>query len=170
MSLYFRILKRLKKEGVNNDVDITYLFENEFLTPVDNPNRVKHDYRLSYLILPFLEKMTKDGHINYRNRSKRGDQVISNDTWIYDGYEFHAHLTADGLLYYQTYYSLINQRTFNVITWVIALISICVTGYFASISNSLSSEVQSMKKRLDTIELKVNTATYSIPKKIKKHH
>jgi hypothetical protein len=79
-------------------------------------------------------------------------------------------ITLEGSEYLTSYYlkeatlqSFKNQKWVNRITWFISCVSIGIAVFFGLKSSSLSSQVEVMQKRLNTIEKKASTKYNRIP-------
>jgi len=181
MDLYLKILDYLSDFGIEQETDITKLFDNYLLTPTDVTDMFYNGERIDK-ILAFLYIMAQRDHITYNNltespvyseedkeqQQKKGK--IRQYVWV-KPIKIRAAITVTGLDFYHnqilkkaTIKSYSNQKWVNTITWLISCVSIAIAVFFGLKSNSLSTQVEELQKKVYTIEKTAGNSIYYLPK------
>lgn len=172
MDLYFKILHQLSLFGINEETEISEVFNDYLLSPKE-PGDFAFGLERINGIVDFLKIMVENNHISYKNLTPNYNSEHNDNppkgAWI-KPIKINATLTKDGLDYYYnfilkeaTLQSYKNQKWVNRITWVISCVSIGIAVYFGLKSNSLTKQVEALQKKVDTITKTKGTIFYYAP-------
>ena len=152
-NLYFVVLAYLADYGIGAETDISSIFNEHFFSANDvDIDTYKEQVKD---IVKILDVMKNNGHINYSSSIN-----TSNITAIHYGEGiFSASITQAGLDYYFTHIlrsatikSLIHKKSYDAVTWTIAIVAICGTIgtgiYFTHQNQKLSQRIETLTQEL----------------------